>query len=420
MNAPAPPPLGLEYTPFASPQLENPFPFYARLRQEAPVTFTPAFHLWLVSRYQDVQTVLKDPRRFSSRDILRPPVDLPPDMLEHLKASGYSVDYPLLGDDPPAHTRLRGLVGKAFSTASVQALEARIRDLTRTYLDTLLASGSRADLVSALAHPLPMHVITQILGIPPSDNERIKQWCEDEKLFFVPQLPPEERMRSAHGVAAFRRYLRDLVEERQQHPRPDDLLTMLIQAQLEGERPLSTLELINLACVLVFAGHETTTNLLGSALLHLLDHPGAWQALRDQPAAIPNAIEEVLRFDAPVVGMMRTTTEAVSLSGTELPAGARLMLLFASANRDEALFEHPDRFNPQRPNAQRHLGFGHGAHYCVGAQLARLEVRVALELLLERLPRPQRVVDQPITYLPNLLHRGPRQLWVEWEATPVG
>jgi cytochrome P450 len=420
MPSPAPSPLGLEYAPLNPPLLDDPFPFYARLRHEAPVTFAPAFQLWLVSRYQDVLTVLKDPRRFSSRDILRPPVDLPPDILEYLKASGYSVDYPLLGDDPPAHTRIRGLVGKAFSMTSVNALEARIRELTRTYIDTLLASGSRADLVSALAYPLPMSVITQLLGIPPSDNERLRQWCEEEKLFFVPHLPPEERMRCAQGVAAFRRYLRDLVEERQQHPRPDDFLTSLIQARLEGERPLGTVELINLTSVLVFAGHETTTNLLSTSLLHLLDHPSAWQELRAQPSALPNAIEEVLRFDPPVVGMMRTTTEAVSLSGTEVPAGARLLLLFASANRDEALFEQADRLDLQRANAHRHLGFGHGTHYCVGVQLARLEVRIALEQLLERLPHLRRVADQPITYLPNLIHRGPRQLWVEWEASPAG
>jgi cytochrome P450 len=419
MITPATSQLGLEYKPLDQPMLDDPFPFYARLRREAPVTFAPAFYLWVVSRHQDVTAALKDSRRFSSRDILRPPVDLPPELLEVLKDAGYSAEYPLLGDDPPAHTRLRNLAGKAFSAASMKALEARIRELAGAYIDKLLQGGSRGDIVAGLAHPLPMYVITQMLGIPSSDQEQIKQWCKDENLFFVPHLPPDERMRSAHGVAGFRRYLRGLVQERQQRPRQEDLLTHLIQAQLEGEHPLSVLELTNLASVLVFAGHETTTNLIGTALLHLLRHPTAWQELRANPAAIPNAIEEVLRFDAPVVGMMRTTTGPVELSGTQVPAGARLMLLFASANRDESVFEEPERFDIHRTGTGRHLAFGNGPHYCVGAQLARLETRIALELLLERMPHLRLVPDQPSSYLPALIHRGLRQLWVDWSAPPA-
>jgi cytochrome P450 len=411
--------LGLDYKPFEPPLLNDPHPFYARLRQEAPVTFAPAVQLWLISRYQDVAAVLKEPRRFSSRDILRPPVDLPPDMLEYLKASGYTVDYPLLGDDPPSHTRIRALVGKAFTASNVKALEANIRQLARGYIEKMNLGGSRADIVAGLTNPLPMHVITQLLGIPASDQQQLKAWCTDENLFFVPHLPPEERMRSAHGVAAFRRYLRTLVEERQRNTQPDDFLTSLIQATHEGERPLNTLELMSLASVLIFAGHETTTNLMGTALLHLLSHPTAWEELRANPALIPNAIEEVLRFDPAVVGMMRTATEPVRLSDTEIPAGARLLLLFAAANRDEAIFEQPGKLDIHRANAGRHLGFGHGAHYCVGAQLARLEIRITLELLLEQLPNPRLVPDQPVTYLPSLIHRGPRQLWVEWGSPPA-
>lgn len=409
---------GLDYNPLASPLLEDPFPFYARLRQEAPVTFAPGFQLWLVSRYQDVMTVLKDSRRFSSRDILRPPVDLPADLLQLLEASGYTADYPLLGDDPPAHTRIRGLVGKAFNLSSVNALETRIRAAALRYVDALLSGGSRADLVSGLAWYLPMDVITEMLGIPRADGEHIRKWIDDEKLFFVPHLPPDARRRAAEGVAAFRRYLRAQVEERQQHP-GEDFLSTLIAARLEGERPLSTPELSNLLNVLVFAGNETSTNLISTALLCLLRHPGLWQELRANPAAIPNALEEVLRFDSPVMGMMRTVTETTQLGGVELPAGARLMLLFASANRDETVFEQADRFELRRSNANRHLGFGHGTHYCVGAPLARLEARIVLELLVERLPAPRLAAGEPIPYLPNLLHRGPQRLMVEWDTPPA-
>jgi cytochrome P450 len=410
--------LGNDYNPLGPPLLDDPFPYYARLRQEEPVTFAPGFHLWLVSRYQDVMTVLKDPRRFSSRDILRPPVDLPADLLQLLESSGYTSDYPLLGDDPPAHTRLRGLVGKAFNLSSVNALEARIRTTARRHVDALLSGGSRVDFVSGLAWSLPMEVITDLLGVPRSDGVRIRQWNEDEKLFFVPQLSPDTRRRAAEGVAAYRRYLRALVEERRAYPQ-GDFLSTLIEAQLEGEHPLSTLELTNLLSVLVFAGNETSTNLISTTLLCLLRQPGLWQELRANPAAIPNTLEEVLRFDSPIAGMMRTVTEPTLLGGVEVPAGARLMLLFASANRDETAFQHADRFDIHRANANRHLGFGHGTHYCVGAPLARLEARVVLELLVEHLPNPRLVAGEPITYQPNLLHRALQRLMVEWDTAPA-
>jgi cytochrome P450 len=407
--------LGHDYNPFAPPLLDDPYPYYARLRQEAPVTFAPGFHLWLVSRYQDVMTVLKDPRRFSSRDILRPPVDIPAELLQLLQASSYSPDYPLLGDDPPAHTRLRGLVGKAFNLANVNALEARIRATARTHVDAMLRGDSRVDFVQGLAWALPMDVITELLGVPRSDGQQIRQWNDDEKLFFVPNLPPDALRRAVEGVAAYRRYLRDLAEERRQNPR-GDFLSTLIEARLEGERPLSTQEITNLLSVLVFAGNETSTNLITLAIRSLLSHPGLWQELRANPAAIPNTLDEVLRFDSPVAGMMRTVTEPTQLGGVDLPAGARLMLLFASANRDEAVFEHAERFDIHRANANRHLGLGHGTHYCVGAPLARLEARVVLELLVERLPSPRLVTGETVTYLPNLLHRAPQRLMVEWDT----
>ncbi|WNG18081.1 cytochrome P450 [Cystobacter fuscus] len=406
------PSLGLEYTPLDPLFQEDPFPFYARLRREAPVTFVPAFQLWLVSRYQDVMAVLKDARRFSSRDTLRPPVAPPPEVWAILESAGYTPDYPLLGDDPPAHTRLRTLLGKAFTLARVQSLEPRIRRVTTTCLDTLTRGTRDADLVARLATPVSMYVTTELLGIPEADHARIKQWCEDEKLCFTP-LPLEQHLRVAQGVANFRIYLRDLVEDRRESPR-DDLISSMLEARTEGERPLTTEELVALISVLLFAGHETSTNLLTNALHHLLRHPGLWRELREDPSLIRNAIEETLRFDPPIVGMMRTTTEPVELAGTSLPSGSRVLPLFASANRDEQIFEQGERFDIHRPTAVRHLGLGHGVHYCIGAPLARLGAHITLELMLERLPDLRLSPGAPVTYLPSLLHRGPRQLLVEW------
>lgn len=410
----APSSLGLEFTPLDGAFLQDPFPFYARLRREAPVTLAPAFHFWLVSRYADVQTVLKDARTYSSRDTLRPPVELPREVMAILQPAGYRPEYPLLGDDPPAHTRVRALVGKAFTMARVSALEPRIRELCRNALDVLKRGGRKADAVSRLASPLAMNFMTELLGVPASDGERIKRWCDDEKLFFIP-IPLENHLRAARGVADFRRYLRELVEDRRRSPR-DDLITSLLEARTEGERPLNTDELVALACVMVFAGHETSTNLIAVLLHHLLRHPGVWQELRKAPYLIRNAIEETIRYDSPLVGMMRTTTAPVTLGGTALPAGERLFLLFASANRDESVFDNAERFDIHRASAVRHLGLGHGIHYCVGAQFARLEAQALLELLAEQLPDLRLVPGERVTYLPNLVHRVPQQLHVEWGA----
>lgn len=414
MAAMAPSALGHEFTPLDPHFLQDPYPFYARLRREAPVTFAPAFNFWLVSRYADVQNVLKDARTYSSRDTLRPPVELPREVMAILEPAGYRPEYPLLGDDPPAHTRVRALVGKAFTMARVSALEPRIRDICRNALDVLKRGGRRADIVSQLASPLAMHFMTELLGIPSSDRERIKKWCDDEKLFFIP-IPLDQHLRAARGVADFRRYLRELVEDRRKSPR-DDLITSLLEARTEGERPLNTDELVALACVLVFAGHETSTNLLSVLLHHLLRNPGVWQELRKAPYLIRNAIEETIRYDSPLVGMMRTTTVPVHLGGTALPAGTRLFLLFASANRDESVFDNADRFDIHRASAVRHLGLGHGIHYCVGAQFGKLEAQALLELMVEQLPDLRLLPGERVPYLPNLVHRVPQQLYVEWGA----
>jgi cytochrome P450 len=407
--------LGHEFKPLEQPQLDNPHPFLARLRREAPVVQAPAFHLWLISRYADVLSILKDPKRFSSQDILRSPVELPQHITELLAEAGFTQDYPLLGDDPPTHTRIRGFVSKAFSAPRVSVLVPRIQRIAHEYLDGLERQGGRADVIARWAYPLPMRVATELLGIPKEDMDRVKKWCEEPVLLFNSGQTPEQQLERARRIADYWRYLRALVEDRRRHPREDDILTTLLEARIEGEKPLETREMVNLASVLVFAAQETTTNLLGSALLHLLRTPESWRALCEDPARIPQAVEETLRYDAPSSAMMRSVTEDVVISGTPVPKGARLLLLFLSANRDEQVFEHADRFDITRENASKHLGFGHGTHFCVGAQLARLQARIGLEAITQRLPGLRLVAGAPTVYQPNLLNRGPQQLMVEWK-----
>ncbi|HVG57574.1 MAG TPA: cytochrome P450 [Hyalangium sp.] len=406
--------LGQQYRPLESPQLDDPHPFLAQLRREAPVVLAPDFHLWLISRHQDVLTILKDSRRFSSQDILRSPLQLPREVNDVLEEAGFTQEYPLIGEDPPAHTRVRGYVSKAFSAARVAALAQRIQQIAHEYLDAFDRQGGRGDVVAGLTYPLPMRITTEILGIPREDMDRIKRWCEEPVLLFNSGQSPEQQLERAKRIATYWRYLRELVEDRRRSPKPDDILTTLIEARIEGEKPLDIREMVNLASVLVFASQETTTNLISSALLHLLRHPESWRALCESPALIPQAIEEVLRYDAPASAMMRSATEDVVLSGTPVPKGARLLLLFISANRDEGAFDQADRFDIRRESTARHLGFGYGTHFCVGAPLARLQARIALEAITQRMPNLRLVPGEPPVYLPNLLNRGPQKLLVEW------
>lgn len=399
----------------APPDLHDPYPLYERLRREQPVVYNPIFDLWFVTRHEDVVAIVKDPARFSSADILKP---LHPVAPEALAVLGDHVNvYPLLSGDPPMHTRVRNLVSKAFTPSQVAALEPRVRAIAAELVDALSGEG-RADLIRRFAYPLPMRLTAEMFGMRASDMDDVKRWCDEETLFLMAPIPPERQVECARGVAAYRRFLRALVEDHRASPR-GDLVDALLDAQHEGEIPLSTDEIVGALNVMIFAGHETTTNMIGTTLLHLLRRPGTWQALRDDPALIPGVVEEGLRFDAPVQGMTRTVTEATELGGVALPKGAKVFVVFASANRDPACAADPDRFDLRRSPPPQHLAFGRGPHFCLGALLARLEGRVALEVLTERLPNARLVSDEAPTYLPNLVHRGPTALQVAWDAPTI-
>jgi cytochrome P450 len=400
-----------QFNPLESPHLENPYPLYARARREAPVFFSPLFATWVVTRYEDVHAILRDPRRFSSSYLFRTPVDPPPDVLAML--AQLPPEMPLLvSEDPPGHTRTRALVSHAFLPKQVARMAARIRDLAHELIDQLPVAGG-ADLVRQYTYPLPMRVLLEFLGLPVEDAEVIKHWCHDHMLLSAPGIGAAQQRRSAATEVAFSRYTEALIAARQRQPRTD-MLSALIHARVQGERPLDDVELHTLLQQLLFAGHETTTNLLSNTIAALLRDASQWQALQRDQTCIARAVEEGLRYDAPVQGMFRTTTEDVTVRGVTLPAGARVFVAFGAANRDEHIFPEPDRFDVQRPNADKHVSFGYGVHYCIGAPLVRLEARIALEVLVQRLPALHLVPAQPMTYLPSLLNRALQHLQVRW------
>jgi len=389
----------------------DPYPFYARARREEPVFFSSLVKVWYVTRYDDIMTVLKDPVRFSSAQAISVPIDHTPETRHAIQTSFLSAST-LTDLDPPAHTPIRRLVNKAFAERQIADLETRIRGIAADLIDRFAGDG-HADFVRQFSFPLPMRVILNVLGAPEGDLSKFKQWSDDWINLISTQLDPDQQAKVVSRLLESQQYWATLIEERKAHPR-NDLLSDIVRAVREGEATLTLLQIINICGVLVIAGHETTTNLLGNCLYRLLSLPEQWRLVREDPQNIPKAIEETLRADTSVQALMRTTTEPSELGGVKLPKGVRLALLFASASHDEAYFSDADRFDILRKDPKGHLAFGQGTHFCLGAALARLEGRIALELLIQRLPNLRLTPNQEITYVANPVHRYLKELKIEW------
>lgn len=405
--------IGEEFNPFSGAQFEDPYPFYARARREQPVFFSSMLKMWYVTRYDDIVTVLCDPKRYSSADAVNVPLDYTPATQRAIETSFLSQSS-LTNNDPPSHAVIRRIVNKAFTARQVANLETRVRTIAKDLLDRFVSRG-HAEFVQEFSFPFPMRVILNVLGAPESDISKLKRWADDWITLVSVQMTAEQQAAVIARLMESQQYWSDLIEERKAHPR-EDLITALVAASQEEETPISTFQMINACSVMALAGHETTTNLLSNCLYRLLSQPEMWNLVRSDPAYIPKAFEETLRADTSVHALMRTTKEPVTLGGVDLPKGARLALLFASANHDETYFSDAARFDLHREDSKSHLAFGRGIHFCVGANLARLEGRVALELLVDRLPRLRMAPGQEITFFVNPVHRGVKELHLEWDA----
>lgn len=405
------PHLGREYNPFAGSHLQNPYPFFAQLRKEAPVTFNPMLGMWLISRHDDITEVLKNPGQYSSAGIIANGSELTPEAQAILGPGPLISDSPL-NTDPPAHTRLRRLLQRGFLPARVALQEPRIRKLANALIDGFIHDG-RADLVARFTYPLPVQVILGMLGIPQEDMAQVKRWCTDLFRLLFSKVPAEQQPALARSVVDYRRYCTALIEQRLREPQ-EDLTSYLVHTEPDGES-LSREELVSLvAGSLIAAGHETTTAQLGLSVKNLLEQPERWRMLVEDRTLVPKAVEECMRLESVSHCMIRTAIQDVQVGGVTLPKGSLLMLLYASANHDETQVQEPERFDLRRESPPN-FTFGRGLHYCLGAQLARLELRVALELLVERLPRLRLVPGQDYGYQQDILVlRNIRSLHVEW------
>jgi cytochrome P450 len=397
--------LGSAFDPLA----ENPYPFYQKARQEEPIAFCAPLNAWLVTSYKDIQSILLQPELFSSRDTLTSPVTFYPKTLEELLHGSLPVPI-VLNSDGQEHTRFRVPLTKAFAPSRIKAMEPFVREVANKLVDSFIANR-QTEIVSRFAYPLALEVVLKLLGIPGQDIEQTRIWSQDWLMLMSVQLEEGHQAACARSTVAFQKYLAELIAERREAPQ-DDLISSLL-AYTSGDEPLSETELVITLQGLVLAGHESTTNMIGTGLLLLLECPDQWQTLCVHPEYIPQTVEEILRYDAPIQMFARTTTREVTINGVAMPEDAALLLLYGSGNRDEAMFSQADEFQIQRtPN--HHLAFGHGVHFCVGAALARLEGRIAFEVLCQRLPHLALVPDQTLTHIPTLLFRGYERLEVAW------
>jgi len=403
----------VNFDPFGEAYLADPYPAFAEYRHQQPVFYSPEHDYWVLSRYGDVRSALRDASTYSATNTLTPIQPRTPQAAAILR-EGYRSVPTLTNTDPPLHTRARRLANDAFTPRMVAQLEGFIRDLAVRLIEERVHGGQAAsvDIVRALTWELPALVIFKILGVPDADVPRVKAWGGNRLMFLFGHTDERTQTEVAEGMVAFWCFTEDLVRARTAIPRDDFTSELIGATDAEGQR-LAPTEVATILFGLLLAGHETTTNLLSNAVRRLLEHRAtAWEPMCRDPGLIPNAIEEVLRYDSPVVIWRRKTKQPVQLRGVNIPAEANLLLLLGSANRDANVFADPETFDILRPNAREHLSFGLGNHMCLGAPLARLEARVVLEELSRRRPDLQLIPDQTLTFHPNIAFRGPSSLAV--------
>jgi cytochrome P450 len=367
------------YDIFSDATRADPYPLYRRMREEDPIHWDG--WTWNLTRHADVLLAFSDPRFSSER--FGPPDFLVDDELRQVAPLYQVSDLFMLFQDPPDHTRLRGLVAQAFSAKMIEGMRPRIQATVDELLDRVAPAG-QMDVIQDLANPLPGIVIAEMLGVPKEDQPRFKAWASDYARFLgTVYTETEWRDAANRAVVELSAYIREVVDRRRVEPR-DDLITALVQAEEQGDR-LTLDEMVATCFLLLFAGNETTTNLIGNGILTLLRYPDALVQLRAQPELIRTATEEFLRFEGPVQFTDRAVLADVAVGGTLIPAGSHVRTLLGAANRDPAQFPDPDTLDlARRPN--RHVGFAHGIHFCLGAPLARAEGQIAINTVVQRFP----------------------------------
>lgn len=390
-------------------------PVFVPLREHSPVLYVPELDAWVLSRYEDVLTAVKDTKRFGSM-----PADLVgavPDELADALPHGYAPWQPaLVNTDPPEHTRIRRLANKPLTAKAVARREEQIRQAANRLVDAVVADG-RADLVDNFATPMPVHVLIEFLGVPPEDHQIFREWTLGITELFVPTISAARRLELARKQVDFNNYLLDAISARRSSP-GDDLISELILAQEEDEQSLTDREILGIVGQLVIAGFETSAGAISFSLYMLCQHPELLARVRDDLGLVPKVVEESLRRLTPARGVVRRVKEDAEFHGQVIPKGSNIFALVQSANNDTSTFSCPERFDIDRDAAEmrKSVHFGLGPHLCIGAPLARLDLRVALETAVTRLPNLRLVPDQEILVQEGMIFHRPERLEFEWDV----
>ena len=413
------------FNPFDPTTLQCPFPHYATMREQAPVLFVEQVGVYMVTRHDLVMEVLRDPQTYSSL-FGGAGMPLPADdrrKLAEVMAEGMPRVPTMLTADQPEHTRYRRLVAKAFHPAAIAALEPVIRRVATAAIDPWIDRGS-IEFVRDFGVPLPVEVIAHALNVPDERMADFKRWSDDSIAGIGTNISIERRIEAERGVNEFQRYFAGQIDARRTDPR-DDLLTHLLNARIDDDdthddpgitdtRPLDMPEMLSIVQQLLVAGNETTTKMLTEMMRLLGEHPQQWDAVKRDPSRVDRVVEETLRLSTPTQGMWRVVTRDVELAGVAIPKGARIVIVFSAANRDEQLYDNPDAFDPDRDNLRNHLAFGKGIHFCLGANLSRLEGQVALQELTRRIDTFRLAPSNTFDYFPSFMLRGLTRLDIEF------
>jgi cytochrome P450 len=403
------------FSPFSDAYVTDPYADLLSRRTETPVFYSDALNMVVLTRMEDIVEVFTNPDIYSSENVQDPVFPLSQETVQVLSAPDFNPVAVMSNRQEPDHKRIRQYTKKGFSNRRMKVLEPYIRRRSHELIDELVAAGSPADFAAMFAVPLPGDTIFRFIGFPEHDDDQLRAWCGDRLAFSWGQPTPEEQVAIANKMLAYWRYCRRFTADKAAK-RGDDFASELLADHEANPDDLSYREVESIIYGLSFAGHEPVTLMLLNSLLCILPRRDEWSELVTDPTLIPGALEEVLRYESPQIGWRRVTNHDTTLGGIEIPKGTRIMLALGAANHQPDIFEDPTTFDIHRTNSRNNISFGKGIHYCLGAKFARFEAKVALEVLVERLPSLRLAAGQDeLTRIANISFRGPTSLVVEWD-----
>ncbi len=393
--------LGTQYRAF---EHEGAHEFFSRARQEEPVFYSPEIDYWVVTRREDVLAVMRDPDRFSASTTLEPVTPFPQELTSFLRENRFTIEPVQSNTDRPKHTRIRMAAGQFLNAKRYASYYPQIQAMIERDV-AALKGRETVDLIADLAYELPARIVFMLLGIHDVDPRQIKRWGFNRAVLTWGHSPREEMMDAGRELNNFFQFSRELVEKRKAQP-GDDYPSKLLEIRGGNDEVLTENEIVCLVFGIMLAGHEAVTAAMGNILYALLEEPGHWERLVEDPALIPNAVEEGLRFNSGMFNWRRRATEDVVLGGVTVPKDAKILVSLGSANRDDAHFTDPHTFDPARANARDHLAFGNGIHVCIGAPLARFQMVALLQTLVREFPRMRLVPGQTPNWIRTICPRG--------------